>query len=194
MAQTPQHGASSSGNIDSDQPPAAPPVEQDDDGEDLFDGNVIRDYVPDPVLDAYERGSDDDVDFEPVTAEQRRRAERNLRKRDKDEALAAGRIPRALESSSDEEEDRPRQRRRRAEVGDSAAETPDGEVYDDDDIDEMNVEGPPQQYFANENVARKIKNAFKRFLQNFCTPNGTALYAEKITEMCAANKQSLVVR
>lgn len=178
MSQTPRRGAAADGTnveatpVAADAPPAVAPrpidrEEADEDGEDLFDGNVIRDYVPDPVLDAYERNSDDDEVYEAATAEQRRKAERNLRKRDKDEAVAAGRIPRALESSSDEEEDRPRQRRRRAEVGDSAAETPDGEAYDDDDIDEMNVEGPPQQYFANENVARKIKNAFKRFLRNF---------------------------
>ena len=30
--------------------------------------------------------------------------------------------------------------------------------------------------------------------RNFCSTSGTALYAEKITNMCAANNQSLIVR
>ena len=107
-----------------------------------------------------------------------------MRKRDNEEATRAGRIPRALESSSDEEE-RPRQRRRRAEIGDSAAETPDED--EDDDLDEMNVEGRPQQYFGNERVQNKIIVAFKRFLRNYTTTGGTAKYAEKITHMCAQN-------
>jgi DNA replication licensing factor MCM2 len=172
--------------------PLTPPALQaDDEGEDLYDDNLNRDYVADPVLDAYERGSDDERAFSPATREQQRRAERNMRKRDNDEATRAGRIPRALESSSDDEE-RPRQRRRRAEIGDSAAETPDED--DDDDLDEMNVEGPPKQYFGNDRVQNKIIRAFKRFLKFFSTPAGTAKYAEKITHMCAQNEQSLIVR
>ena len=163
----------------------------DDEGEDLYDDNLNRDYVADPVLDAYERGSDDERTFSPATREQQRRAERTMRKRDNEEATRAGRIPRALESSSDEEE-RPRQRRRRAEIGDSAAETPDED--EDDDLDEMNVEGPPKQYFGNERVQNKIILAFKRFLKTYTTTAGTVKYAEKITHMCAQNEQSLVVR
>jgi DNA replication licensing factor MCM2 len=63
-----------------------------------------------------------------------------------------------------------------------------------DDLDDMNVEGPPKQYFSNESVRRKITRSFKRFLRSFCSPNGVAKYAEKITHMCAENLQSLVVR
>ena len=173
-------------------PMATAPEEADDEGEDLYGDNINRDYVADPVLDAYERGSDDERSFSPATREQQRRAERTMRKRDNEEATRAGRIPRALESSSDEDE-RPRQRRRRAERGDSAAETPDEDEYDD--LHEMNVEGAPRQYFANERVKRKIKAGFKAFLQNY--PENQDLppkYAEKITHMCAQNDQSLVVR
>ena len=82
----------------------APCRQADDEGEDLYDDNLNRDYVADPVLDAYERGSDDERTFSPATREQQRRAERTMRKRDNEEATRAGRIPRALESSSDEED------------------------------------------------------------------------------------------
>lgn len=47
--------------------------QEDDDGEDLFDDNLTRDYVADPVLDAYEQNSDDDQTFSPATREQQRR-------------------------------------------------------------------------------------------------------------------------
>eukprot|EP01050_Picozoa_sp_SAG11_P056026 SAG11_NODE_34534_length_271_cov_0.901163_1_plen_89_part_11 len=89
MAETPRRSLPEN-EANSAAPPSVP-VEADDEGEDLFDGDIIRDYIPDPVLDAYERGSDDDQAYSPATADQRRQAERNLRKRDKDEAVKAGR-------------------------------------------------------------------------------------------------------
>ena len=145
------------------------------------------------MLDAYERGSDDEREFDPASRNQQRRAERKMSKRDNEEATRAGRQPRALDSSSEDDEERPRQRRRRAEIGDSAAETPDEEEAETE-LDEMNVIGPPGQYFKNPRVMSVVIRAFKRFLTSFCTPTGSAKYAEKITHMCAQNDQSLVVR
>ena len=47
--------------------------ENDDEGEDLFDGGFQKDYVADPILDTLERNSEDEIDYAPANFDERQR-------------------------------------------------------------------------------------------------------------------------
>ena len=51
-----------------------------------------REYAPIPELDAYGSEGVDDEDYDNITAEQRARAEKEISRREKQEALASGRL------------------------------------------------------------------------------------------------------
>ena len=55
-----------------------------------------RDYRPIPALDVYDPAAVDDEDFDEMTPEARQEAERLMRKRDREEAAARGRLHRGL--------------------------------------------------------------------------------------------------
>lgn len=55
-----------------------------------------RDYRPIPALDVYDPVALDDEDFDEMTPEARQEAERLMRKRDREEAAARGRLHRGL--------------------------------------------------------------------------------------------------
>ena len=51
-----------------------------------------REYAPIPELDAYGSEGVDDEEYDNITAEQRARAEKEISRREKQEALASGRL------------------------------------------------------------------------------------------------------
>lgn len=53
---------------------------------------LSSDYRPMPHLDVYDENVVDDEDYEAMTAETRAAAEREMRKRDRQEALSQGRM------------------------------------------------------------------------------------------------------
>lgn len=55
-----------------------------------------RDYRPIPALDVYDPAALDDDDFDEMAPEARQEAERLMRKRDREEAAARGRLHRGL--------------------------------------------------------------------------------------------------
>lgn len=55
-----------------------------------------RDYRPIPALDVYDPAALDEEDFDEMTPEARQEAERLMRKRDREEAAARGRLHRGL--------------------------------------------------------------------------------------------------
>lgn len=58
--------------------------------------SMNRDYRPIPALDVYDPAALDDEDFDEMTPEARQEAERLMRKRDREEAAARGRLHRGL--------------------------------------------------------------------------------------------------
>lgn len=75
-----------------------------------------REYRPIPHLDTYEEGNLDEADYDEMSPSTRAAAEKELRKRDRQEALASGRMRPGLlydESEGEEEMGPPLARRRR---------------------------------------------------------------------------------
>lgn len=93
-------------------------IETDDEeseGEDLFGGNMERDYMPNPRLDRYDPAILDDEDaFSDISDSERRAAELEMNRRDR--AAGIHRDERDLAyDKSDDESDIPRHKRRAAE-------------------------------------------------------------------------------
>jgi hypothetical protein len=66
--------------------------EEEEDAEELFGDNFERDYRPLPHLDVYDPNVvDDDGEYENMTMEERAAAEREMRRRDRQEARSQGR-------------------------------------------------------------------------------------------------------
>ena len=55
-----------------------------------------RDYRPIPALDVYDPTALDDEDYDELDPEARQEAERQMRKRDREDAAARGRLHRGL--------------------------------------------------------------------------------------------------
>eukprot|EP00466_Bigelowiella_natans_P003818 jgi/Bigna1/131364/aug1.14_g6072 len=143
--------------------------EEEPEGEDLFDDNNLeRDYRAIPELDRYDaKGLDQ-----------------------KRQSRTEGRVPRAFEDD-DEPEERPRRRRRIQGDGvelENAAEEGSSYVNLDD------YHGSLREWLTNERVQEEIRRRFRLFLTSFSEKEGDrALYPGLISNMCSANKASLVV-
>jgi DNA replication licensing factor MCM2 len=181
--------------------------EEEDDGEDLFGDDMMRDYREMGAMDEYEaEGLDenvyDDIDFGARAAAEAALAERDVRER-------ASRMPAALMTSDDEGDDRPQRRRRRQEREPAL----DGEEQDpaafveellDDEESGINLEdysGPLSEWVNSAAVSDEIRRRFRRFLHRFEVSDGaegeggasSSKYAERVRAMCAANSESLEV-
>ncbi|RMX61533.1 hypothetical protein pdam_00013734 [Pocillopora damicornis] len=170
-------------------------VGEEEEGEELFGDRMEQDYRPIPALDVYDPAALDDEDFDEMTPEARQEAERLMRKRDREEAAARGRLHRGLlyDETDEEDEEQPRRRRRLAE---RAA---DGDMQDEDELIESienleDMKGHSVREWVSMQAPRlEIKNRFKQFLRSFVDDQGKSVYREKISQMCEANKQSLVI-
>jgi len=171
--------------------------EEEGEGEELFGDNMEADYRAIPQLDIYDRSIlDDDDDQSELGADERRDAERAMRKRDREAGLAGrGRRGLLYDDGDDDEEDDPStaRRRRRAE---QAAER---EYADDEEMIESienleDLKGHTVREWVTLAAPRlEIKNRFKQFLKTTCDERGENIYRSKIKNMCENNKQSLDV-
>ncbi|KAK3611229.1 hypothetical protein CHS0354_005239 [Potamilus streckersoni] len=168
-------------------------VEEEEDGEELFGDNMERDYRPIPELDVYTHEGLDDEEYSDISEGQRQAAERDIRRREREEGLLAGRMRRGLiyDESSEEEEEQPRKRR----AAERAAE---GDAEDEEMIESIENLEDMKGHSVREWVAMlgpktEIKNRFKNFLRTFVDSKGHNVYREKIRQMVEGNKESLVV-
>lgn len=170
--------------------------EEEGEGEELFGDDMENDYRPIPQLDTYDQSLLDDEEQSDLGVDARLEAERQMRKRDREEGFAEGRMRRGLlydESEDDETEPTAARRRRLAE---RAAER---EYADDDEMIESienleDMKGHSVREWVSLVAPRlEIKNRFKQFLKTFCDERGENVYRTKIKQMCEANKQSLTV-
>ncbi|EER02078.1 conserved hypothetical protein [Perkinsus marinus ATCC 50983] len=164
--------------------------EEEGEGEDLMD-NMEEDYRPMPELDRYDPRMLDEQEYGD-DAGARRRAERELRERDRGQRR---RMPGAVfgEDSSDSEDDDDRmgayeRKRRRLERLRRAAQAEDDdaamdEEFDADLIDLNNEEvGPDTDLSPDSRLSKKIIANFSKFLQTFIDPTEDAnepYYSEK---------------
>ncbi|XP_064614879.1 DNA replication licensing factor mcm2-like [Liolophura sinensis] len=167
---------------------------EEDDGEELFGDNLERDYQAIPALDRYDQDVlDDDDDYSELSQGQRYEAERSMRKRDREEGRATGRMRRGLMyDESDDDEERPTRRRR---IAERAAE---GEMEDEEMIESIENLEDMKGHSVREWVSMlgpktEIKNRFKNFLRTFVDAKGHNVYREKIRQMVEANRESLVI-
>ncbi|XP_029633599.1 DNA replication licensing factor mcm2 [Octopus sinensis] len=167
--------------------------EEEEEGEELFGDNFEQDYRPIAALDVYDKDGLDDGDFSDLSESARQDAEKEMRKRDREDALATGRMRRGfIYDDSDEDEERPTRRRRMAE---RAAE---GEMEEEEEIESIENLEDMKGHSVREWVTllapkTEIKNRFKNFLRTFIDSKGHNVYREKIRQMVEANKQSLVI-
>lgn len=187
--------------------------EEEEEGEDLLDDNMLNDYKAVPELDRYDEADLDEQEYESIDYGARRRAEAEMRKRDREMSKRGGRIPAALATPEDEEE-LPARRRRRIADGD------DGELIEEalpegsqeEPVEYVNLDdyqGPLKEWLQIESTRREIKRRFRQFLQEYTGPqddeenenaNGVkspkeklTIYPAQIISMCRANKASLEV-
>lgn len=167
--------------------------DDEEDGEELFGDEMERDYQPMPELDRFEEdGLDDNADLSDLSMSERMAAEREMRKRDREEMAATGRMRRGLLYDSDDDEAQPSRRRR---LGERAAE---GAEDDEEQIESIDNLEDTKGHSVREWVTllapnREIYNRFKNFLRTFTDGKGHNLYKEKIRQMVEANKESLIV-
>ena len=170
--------------------------DEDEEGEDLIGENMEADYKAIPALDRYESDDLTNEEVDELTYEQRAVAERAMRKRDLESTRRGGRLPAALLSPEDEEEpERPRRRRRIAENlangldedGDDAA------LGDSSFVNLDDFKGPLREWIAMDAPRREIQRRFRQFLVTFVDAKGTCVYPQRISEMCADNRESLEV-
>lgn len=168
--------------------------DEEEDGEELFGDEMERDYQAMPELDRFEEeGIDDNGELSDLSMSERMAAEREMRKRDREEMAATGRMRRGLlYEDSDEEDVQPSRRRR---LGERAAE---GADEDEEQIESIDNLEDTKGHSVREWVSllapnREIYNRFKNFLRTFTDAKGHNLYKEKIRQMVEANKESLMV-
>lgn len=171
--------------------------EEEGEGEELFGDNMEADYRAIPQLDIYDRSIlDDDEEQSELDIEGRRDAESEMRKRDRESGVAAGRGRRGLLYDDDEDEEADPSTARRRRLAERAAER---EYADDDEMIESienleDMKGHTVREWVSLAAPRlEIKNRFKQFLKTYCDERGDNVYRMKIKTMCEGNKHSLDV-
>eukprot|EP00731_Ephydatia_muelleri_P001590 Em0001g1590a len=165
---------------------APPPGDEEEEGEELFDQNFdVRDYRPMPHLDVYNEEGIDEGDYEALSPEARAAAEREMRKRDRQDDLVHGRArPALLYDESEADEDQPPARKRRVDR------STDDQTGEEDQGPEMieNLEDqkghPLREWVSMAGPRAEIKSRFKIFLRTYVNENGINIYREKIKQMC----------
>ncbi|KAJ7251520.1 MCM2/3/5 family-domain-containing protein [Mycena haematopus] len=186
-------------NIDDD--------DEDAEGEDLFNEDLEGDYAPNELLDNYsDAGINDDEDLEELSAEARRKAEREMDRRNRLEG--GGRRARGRNrgqdfvddddmDDGDEDEEmvsRMKKRTRR----------PYDERRDIDDMEGVEGEIPLEQlsdikaksiveWIATDLVRRSIIKHFRLFLTTYTDDRGDSVYGQRIRALGENNSESLEV-
>ncbi|CAD5226914.1 unnamed protein product [Bursaphelenchus xylophilus] len=161
---------------------------EEEDGEDLFGDDMMRDYRPQPELDQLSASGLDDEDVSEISFGARRAAEREMAERDN-----LGMDGELFYESGDEEETRRRRRRRQKEADDEV----EMEVEEEEDIPIDTLENlrdrTVRDHVSDEAVGREIERRFKHFLRSFKDDKGQLKYISVIKEMAAHNKESIEV-
>ena len=171
-----------------------------EEGEDLME-NMERDYKNLGEIDQYDKEELDDQEYSDISAEKRRRADRIVDGRHRDNLAFNKRMPAAFmddNSVISNELDADREIRNRR-YDNNESEVMMDEEYDMDEEDDERfgdleeMRGKLGSLITEPKTVRFIKKTFKRFIMGYKDENGELLYQKRIREMCSTNGQSLEV-
>ncbi|OLL26619.1 DNA replication licensing factor mcm2 [Neolecta irregularis DAH-3] len=169
----------------------------DDDGEDLFGEDMLKDYDANPQMDLYDEEGLDEENYDELDPASRKAVEAKLRKRDAALAREAGqRRPAAfLDEDEDEEIDLGVHRRRRRQYDeniDDIDEDMGGEELTLDAIADVKAD-TIAEWISVDSVRRVIGREFKNFLLEYIDENGTSIYGNRIKTLGEVNSESLEI-
>lgn len=157
------------------------------------------DYRPVPELDRYDPEQVDEEDFEDMDIDDRLKAEREMKMRDKKEgrSVAQGRIKDSLLYSElsedlDAESQTHRSKRKFHDLGSQGEQGTDEPIESIENLDVMKGHGL-REWVKMIGPKTEIYNRFKNFLKTIVDENGHNVFREKIRYMVETNHQSLVV-
>lgn len=166
-------------------------ADEESEGEDLFGGDMERDYMPNPRLDRYDPEMvDDEENYSVISDSERRAAEIEMNRRDR--AAGIHRDDRDLMyEKSDDESDIPSHKRRRAEKAIEG-------VEEEEMIESIENLEDTKGHTIKEWVSllaprTEIANRFRNFLRTFVDEKGQQTYRDRVRKMCEQNKSSFVV-
>lgn len=149
------------------------------------------DYRPMPGLDRYEGGNLDDEDYDNMSEGDRRAAEEEMRRRDRELGIVRRDERDLFYDDSDMEID-PKRRRKMAEKS-AAGETEDTEMIESIEFLEDTKGHPVKEWVTMLGPRTEIKNRFKSFLRTFTNEKSAYVYKDKIRRMCENNQSSFVI-
>lgn len=168
------------------------PIEEEQDGEELFGDNMENDYRAIPELDRYDPDLVDDSDYSDISMSERMAAEGEMRRRDR--AKGIHRDDRDLfYEKSDEEDDVPRAKRRAAEKSAAETETEDQEMVESIENLEDTKGHSTKEWVSMLGPRTEIANRFKNFLRTFVDEKKHQKYRDRVRRMCEQNKSSFEV-
>lgn len=167
-------------------------ADEESEGEDLFGGNMERDYMANPRLDRYDPAMLDDEDnYSDISDSERRAAEAEMNRRDR--ADGKHRDDRDLMyDKSDDESDIPRHKRRAAEKAIEGTEE-DTELIESIENLEDTKGHSIKEWVSLLGPRTEISNRFRHFLRTFVDEKGQHTYRDRIRRMCEQNKSSFTV-
>lgn len=167
-------------------------IEDEGEGEELFGDNMENDYRAMPALDRYDpRMLDDDEDLDELSVGERRAAEDEMHKRDRERGVLRRDDRQLFYAGSDDEED-PRKKRKQAERAAAGA----GADLDDEEMIESieNLEDTKgysiKEWVCMMGPRTEIRNRFKNFLRTYVNSKGQYVYKDSIRRMCENNQSS----
>uniref|UniRef100_A0A2C9K1B1 DNA replication licensing factor MCM2 n=1 Tax=Biomphalaria glabrata TaxID=6526 RepID=A0A2C9K1B1_BIOGL len=169
--------------------------EEEEEGENLFGDDIERDYQAIPALDTYEDVGLDTSEYSDMSETQRREAEREIRDREREEGVRAGRMRRGLiYDDSDDDDGRPARKRRLAEraAEGGVAEDEEEMIESIENLEDMKGHSV-REWVTMLGPKTEIKHRFKNFLRTFVDDKGHNVYREKIRQMVEGNKESLII-
>ncbi|XP_070506279.1 DNA replication licensing factor Mcm2 [Chironomus tepperi] len=166
--------------------------EDESEGEDLFGGDMERDYLPNPRLDRYDPEMlDDEEPLSVMSESERRAAEIEMNRRDR--AAGIHRDDRDLMyDKSDDESDIPSHKRRAAEKAIEGAEVDEEMIESIENLEDTKGH-TIKEWVSMLGPRTEIANRFKSFLRTYIDEKGQHIYRDRIRKMCEQNKSSFVV-
>jgi DNA replication licensing factor MCM2 len=166
-------------------------ADEESEGEDLFGGDMERDYLPNPRLDTYDPELLDDENFSVMSEGERRAAEMEMNRRDRAAGIHRDDRDLMYDKSDDEESDIPRHKRRAAEKAIEGTE--EEEMIESIENLEDTKGHSIKEWVVMLGPRTEIANRFKNFLRTYSDEKGVATYRDRIRKMCEQNKSSFVV-
>ena len=168
--------------------------EEDEEGENLFDGNELRDYRAQPEMDVYEQVGLDSGDYDAMNAEERLAAEEILAARERERGRKRA-LPLALLTSDDDDLRSPRRRsRRRRREGQLDELSGDEDEEEEAPVRLDEFQQPISSWIALDSTRREVARRYRLFLLSFTDrEDRLPVYKERIHAMCTAQSRSLLV-